>query len=273
MSEITQPKTFRELVEFYKSFPRGRRIVGFTSMAGSLVLLIALGFAIYFKFGFFSYLILAFCLMLCTFHSNYAFNPNLTQRKVRRIDYWYLGAATFGLLFFAAAYSTQREAILTKALIVAHQAASEPTREKVVESVATLTKSLCRPEMVRASQKPCDGIKKFSAEIKPHLSADQIGTLREKFTQEVTLPYGRIFTLEQLNAAPGIFSPLSVVLVRIDDWIETMNDAPSQAALQRDEQSEIIYGLGQWVIWPFLLAFALALRITKVTVDVLEWAA
>jgi hypothetical protein len=41
---------------------------------------------------------------------------------------------------------------------------------------------------------------------------------------------------------------------------------------QRDEQSEIMLGLGQWVIWPFLLAYALALRITKMTVDVFEWA-
>lgn len=51
-----------------------------------------------------------------------------------------------------------------------------------------------------------------------------------------------------------------------------MKDAPPQSASQRDERSEVVFGLGQWVIWPFLLAYALALRITKVTVDVFEWA-
>lgn len=272
MSETVKPKTLQELIELFNSFPRGRRIVGYASTAGFFVFLLALCFAAYFKAGFVIYLILSFLMFLCTSHSNYAFAQNITQRKVRRIDHWYLGAPTFGLLFFAAAYSNQREAILTKMFAIAHQTAEEPIREKVVASIATLSEFLCSAEIVRASPKPCDAIKNFSKEVKPHLSAEQIGNLKETFGNEVGLPYGRIFSLEQLRTQPNLFSPLSVVQIRLSDWSEFMKDAPPQSASQRDEQSEIVFGLGQWVIWPFLLAYALALRITKVTVDVFEWA-
>ncbi len=60
---------------------------------GFLIFVTALIIAIYFKTGFFSYLVLAFLMFISTMHSNYALAQNLTQRKVRKIDYWYVGAA------------------------------------------------------------------------------------------------------------------------------------------------------------------------------------
>ena len=211
-------------------------------------------------------------MFLSTTHSNYAFAQNLTQRRVRTIDYWYLGAAAFGLLLFAAAYSNQRETVLTKVLVVAHQSAEAPIREDVFASLTDLSKFLCDEVILRASPTPCEGLKKFRAEIKPHLSPEEIKGLSEKFTKDVVLPYGRIFPLEKLRADPSLFSPLSIIQVRLNDWAAFMRNAPPQTASQRDEESEIIFALGQLVIWPFLLAYALALRVTKVTIDVFEWA-
>jgi hypothetical protein len=272
MSKNVKPDTFRELIDFCSTLPRGRRIVGYISTAGFFVFFIALFFAAYFKTGFITYLILAFLMFLSTTHSNYALAQNLTQRKVRRIDYWYVGAATFGLLLFAAGYSNQREVVVTRMFVLTHQAGEEPVREKVASSLTTLSKFLCNTEIVRASATPCDGLKKFSEEIKPLLSADQIKGLSDKFKKEVTLPYGQIFSLEELKTIPSLFSPLSIVQIRLDDWVEYMRSAPPQIVSPRDEEAEILFGLGQLVIWPFVLAYALALRITKVTVDVFEWA-
>jgi hypothetical protein len=270
MSQTVKPKTIREFVEFCNSFPRGRRVVGYVSTIGFFVFIAALCVAIYFQVGFFTYLVLALCLFLSSAHSSYAFAANLTQRKVRKIDYWYLGAATLGMLLLAAAYSNQRDTVISKMLLIAHQSAEEPIREKVISSVAELSKFLCEGTIAKASIAPCEGLKKFSVEIKPHLSAQQIKSLKERFTKDVTLPYGRIFPRELI--VPQLFSPLSAVDIRLDDWAEFVQSAPSQTALQRDEQAEIMFGLGQWVIWPFLLAYALALRLTKVTIDVFEWA-
>jgi hypothetical protein len=272
MPENVKPKTIRELIEFCNSLPRGRRIVGYVSTIGFFVFLIGLALAVYFNIGFLSYLILAFLMFVSTMHSNYALAQNLTQRKVRRIDYWYVGAAVLGLLLFAAGYSNQREAVLTRLFVVAHQSGEEAVSEKVSSSLSDLSKFLCGAEMVRSSPAPCDGLKRFSEEIKPHLSADQIKALNDKFTKEVVLPYGRMYSTEQLKKNPSLFSPLSVIQVRLDDWAEYMRNAPSQTVSQRDEGAEILFGLGQLVIWPFFLAYALALRITKVTVDVFEWA-
>jgi hypothetical protein len=176
------------------------------------------------------------------------------------------------LLLFAAAYSNQREVVLTRLFVAAHQSGEEPVREKVVASIDDLSEFLCRAEMVRSTPAPCQGIKRFAEEIKPHLTADQIKALDDKFTKLVTLPYGRMFSLEQVKNTPSLFSPLSIVQVRLNDWAGYMRDAPPQTVSPRDEEAEILFGLGQLVIWPFFLAYALALRITKVTVDVFEWA-
>jgi hypothetical protein len=170
MSEKVKPKTLREVFALYNSFPRGRRIVGYVATISWFVLIAALCLAVYFKAGFMWYLVLAFLSFLCTTHSNYALAQNLTQRKVRRIDYWYLGTAAVGLLLFAAAYSNQREVVLTKIFVAAHQSGGEPIREQVVSSLTDLSKFLCDDVMVRASATPCEGLKRFSGEIKPHLT-------------------------------------------------------------------------------------------------------
>ena len=268
----TQPKTFRELVNYCNSLPRERKIVAYVSTIGFFAFLVALSIAIYFQAGFFVYLVLAFCMFLSSAHSNYSMAVNLTQRKVRRIDYWYLGAATLSMLLFAAAYSNQRNVVITKITLLAHRSAEEPILKKVVSSFAELSKFLCEEPIVRASPRACAGLKKLSAEIKPHLSPEKIMSLSEQFTKDVVLPYGRLFSLEKLEKEPRVFSPLSAVQLRLEDWAEFMRFAPSQAAAESDEQSEIMFGLGQWVIWPFLLAYALALRIAKVTIDIFEWA-
>src|SRR6267378_3034060 len=100
MPKNVKPKTIRELIDFCNTLPRGRRIVGYVSTAGFFVFFIALLLAGYFKTGFLSYLILAFLMFLSTTHSNYSLAHSLTQRKVRRIDYWYVGTAAIGLLLF-----------------------------------------------------------------------------------------------------------------------------------------------------------------------------
>lgn len=272
MPEIAKPKTFREFIDFCNTLPRGRRIVGYVSTIGFLVFVTALIIAIYFKTGFLSYLVLAFLIFISTMHSNYALAQNLTQRKVRKIDYWYVGAAAIGLVLFAAGYSNQRDLVLTKLFVAAHRSGEESLREKVSSSLADVSKFLCRAEMVRSSGTSCEGAKRFAAEVKPYLTADQIKALGDTYDKWVILPYGQMFTTEQLNSHPEFFSPVVIVKIRLDDWAEYMRNAPTEAASPRDEEAEILFGLGQLVIWPFFLAYALALRITKVTVDVFEWA-
>jgi hypothetical protein len=105
MTEKARPKTIRELIEFANTLTRGRRIVGYVSTIAWFVLFFAIWLAAYFQTGFISYLVLAFLMFLSTTHSNYALAHNLTQRKVRKIEYWYLGAAAIGLFLFTIGYA------------------------------------------------------------------------------------------------------------------------------------------------------------------------
>src|SRR5205809_8079742 len=99
-----------------------------------------------------------------------------------------------------------------------------------------------------------------------------IAAFQERFSKEVTLAYGRLFTIEQINTIPNLFSSFSVLQVRMGDWRKYLEEAPKFQPTARDEDTELLFGLGQWFVWPFLFAYALALRITKVTIDVFEWA-
>ncbi|QQO30913.1 hypothetical protein JJC00_19775 [Bradyrhizobium diazoefficiens] len=268
-----RPKTFREFIDAVQRFPRGRRIIVYVSTLGFFVLPVALFFAYRAEVGFVTELALAFLWFLLASHAHYASEPNLSQRKVRRIDYWYLGAATIGLFLFAVGYTGQRDLTLSRMSVKVHQEGEAPFRSDVEKSAAYLSEFLCG-SIAKFSAQPCEGIKRIAAEIRPNLSAEQIDALEGRFRNEVTLPYGGLFTLEKLREKPSIFSSLSVFEIRLESWRDYMKGAPKFEATAKglNEEAEIMLGLGQWVVWPFVLAYALALRITKVTIDVFEWA-
>lgn len=266
----TTPKTFRELLDALKELPKGRRITAWVATIGFFVFPVGTGIAYYLGAGFITYLALAFFWFLSSFHSNYAMMSNLSQRAVRRIDYWYLGAGTIGLFLFAFQYSTQRDTTLSRVYIKVHQAGEAPLRTEVDKQFAYLNEFLC--EKFPRAKAPCEAIKKIAPDLKPSMTPAEITVFQERFSKEVTLAYGRLFRLDQLDSIQGLFSSFSALQVRMDDWRKYLEEAPKFQANPRDEDTELLFGLGQWFVWPFLFAYALALRITKVTIDVFEWA-
>jgi hypothetical protein len=134
-----------------------------------------------------------------------------------------------------------------------------------------LNEFLCDTVAKRAKA-PCVAIKRIAPELKSTMPPEDIAAFQERFSKEVTLAYGRLFTIDQLNTNPSIFSSFSTLQVRLEDWRKHLEIAPKFQPTARDEDTELLFGLGQWFVWPFLFAYALALRITKVTIDVFEWA-
>jgi hypothetical protein len=56
-------------------------------------------------------------------------------------------------------------------------------------------------------------------------------------------------------------------------WTDPENMKAADDKSQRQKEfRDIVYGVGQVVVWPFVLAIGLALRITKVTIEVRKWA-
>lgn len=145
-----------------------------------------------------------------------------------------------------------------------------PRGRRITGYVATTW--LCDAENSPRFVRACEGAKRFAEEIKPHLTADQIAAIDKKFGEEVSRPYGFAFPIEQLRLRPELFSRLSIVRINLDEWANYMRLMPTTTASTSNEFTDILFGVGQLVVWPFLLSYALALRLTKVTIDVFEWA-
>ena len=215
---------------------------------------------------------LFFCVFLFGEHSKYAIMENLSQRKVRRMDYWYLSAATIGLFLAAFGYSTQRDTTIARFNEKMYEAGEPSFIATVNESMNSLSKFLC-VDLVRAKE-ACAGAKKVASEIRPGRSAKEIASISEELQEKVLIPYVRIFPSDELSKNPNMLLPIVSVQVKIGDWKEYAEQAPKTDGIRSkiDDETEILLGVGQWIVWPFLLAYALALRITKVTIDVFEWA-
>jgi len=246
--------------------------VGYGGTFGWIVCLISIFVAYQRGAGFIVLLSLAFFFFLCGEHSRYAFTENLSQRKVRRIDYWYLSAATIGLFIAAFSYSTQREATIAKFNQKLYEAGEPSNIAAVKEGIGSLSKFLCA-DLTKAKE-ACAGLKKIASEIRPGRSPAEIVAILGELQKNVTLPYARIFAAGELSKNPDVLSPVISLQIKIEDWERYTELTPKagEGRSKLDDETEIMLEFGQWVIWPFLLAYALALRITKVTIDVFGWA-
>jgi hypothetical protein len=266
-----KPKTSEEIKEFWRSLPRGRRIVAMVGGFGWVTCAAAMGLAYKLDAGFEAFLGLAFLLFLCLFHGKYALEKDLTQRRVRKIDYWYLGAATIGLFLATFSYSTQRSETIVRLSQTMYEAGEQPLLAAVREQIVGLTKFVCVD--LKTAKDACVGIKRIAAKIRPGLSAKQIAAISDEYLQKVTVPYALSLPPE-LAKDQNRLLPVVLPAVEMDRWREYAELAPNarSSPSESDEESEVVFDFGERVIWPFLLAFALALRITKVTIDVFEWA-
>jgi len=272
MPEPAKPKTLREEIARYNAVPRGRRVVGYGGAFGCIVCLVGFFVAYQMSAGFIVLLVLTFFFFLCGDHFKYAFMEDLSQRKVRRMDYWYLSATALGLFLASLTYSTQRQAAIAKFSGKLYETVERSVVADVNEGIGKLSKFLCVD--LKNAKEACAGLKKVASEIRPGRSAAEIASILDEFEKKVTFPYARIFPADELSGNPNLLSPVISVQLKFDDWKQYAEHAPKvdPTRSKMDDETETMLEVGQWVIWPFLLAFALSLRITKVTIDVFEWA-
>lgn len=271
MAKTARPSIFRELVARHNATSPGRRLVGYCGLFGCIVCFVGGVIAYQNGASFIVFLVLTFFLFLFGDHYKYAFMENLSQGKVRRMDYWYLGATTIGLFLAAFSYSIQREATIARFSDRLYKAGEPSYVAAVNEGIGSLSKLLCVD--LKNAKEACAGLKKVTSEIRPGRSPTEIASISEEFERKVTIPYARIFPADELSKNPNLLLPVVSVRMRFDDWKEYAELAPKDDVRSKmDDETEIMLGIGQWVIWPFLFGFALALRITKVTIDVFEWA-
>ena len=260
-----------EIKALWNLLPRSRRIVAIVCGLGWLACIVAMVFAYKLGADFPVVLALVFLFFLFFDHSKYALEVTLTQRRVRKIDYWYLGAATVGLFFAVLGYSTQRNDAVFRLSHKLYDSGEQSRIAAVTEEMSGLTKFLCVD--LTTAKEACASLKHIAGEIRPGLSAAQIASISDELLAKVGGPYARVLPAELYKDKNSLL-PIVVVALKLDEWHEFALLAPEIGSNppKADEETQIFFNFGQWVIWPFLLVFALALRITKVTIDVFEWA-
>jgi hypothetical protein len=266
-----KPNASAEIKALWNSLPRSRRIVAIVCSLGWVACIAAMVFAYKLGADFPVALALVFLFFLFLDHSKYALEVTLTQRRVREIDYWYLGAATIGLFLAVLAYSTQRNEAVFRFSHKLYDTGEQSRIAAVKEDVSSLTKFLCVD--MKTAKEACAALKHVVAEIRPGLSAAQIAAIHDELLQKVGVAYAKVLPADVYKDKNSML-PIVVAAVKLDEWRDFALLAPEIASKspKADEETEIFFSFGQWVIWPFLLVFALALRITKVTIDVFEWA-
>jgi hypothetical protein len=269
---IAMPKIFQEFAELHNATPRGRRSIGYVAGICAIACAVGLFLALVKSAGFMVLLVLAFFFLLCGDRYHYAFTKNLTQRRVRRMDYWYLGAVTIGLFLAALAYSGQRQVTISKFSKKFYAIAEGAYISDLNESMAALSQFLCVE--TKNAKEACAGLKKVVAEIQGGRTPAQIASIDDDFKNKVIVPSAHLFPSGEISKNPELFKPIVSVEIGFDNWKSFAGEAPKplDPRFQIGEEMEIMFQVGQWVVWPFFLALALALRITKVTIDVFEWA-
>jgi hypothetical protein len=237
-------------------------------------------------------LILCFIFFLGFFHGRYAFKSDLTPTQVRLIDYYYLGAGAVGVFLFALTYSSQRAEYVRKFMGAANFAVVELAPARIKQDLKDYVQEACRK---KSSPVPhCQTATKISEALGDAPTVTQLRTALEDLSS---------FLEENKDKGIGdarLFAHARKVLIPLRDvlgWADMIANSKRESDDPLADQLRWLYGeqlseafgkdasglierqvgwllgLGQTVLWPMLLAVALALRITKVSIEIFEWAA
>jgi hypothetical protein len=210
----------------------------------------------------------ASCLFIC--HWIAASYAKLTLAQSRSIDYVYLGIATLGVFVLATNYEVDRYEYRQNRYVEEERIRLKQSRVELDTALVEHQQTLCHVDIVAAMSEQCEQAKKliqdYNAEDRAKDDGDgsrainlyMIGARAQKEADDTKKPLYRI--VEN-----------SVLTLRLAH-LHVVNDLLSielQTPLPRKGESHPAW---QIFTWPFILAFALALRLTRTTIEVFNWA-
>ena len=195
-------------------------------------------------------LMLWFSLWLVIFHVWFWLQIPLTENAVRLIDYFYLGAAAISLFFYAHQVHEQRWDYLVKA--------SLPPFE-ISELMVSLDRFVEAACSAGSTNKECSAGK----EVVAKLDGRKLGVVDYLLMRE------RLDDLKSERFGPLVERIRSLLWLASTRLFREEKAAPKSPRLP--DGGDAVLSLGQTVLWPFVLALALALRLTKVTIEIFGW--
>jgi hypothetical protein len=199
------------------------------------------------------------------FHAYFAFHNGLTQRLVRTLDYYYLVTGGLAILVLAASYTEQRRMYSALWTENAFNRVIGSERRSFDTAIAEYAKISCRESQV--VQPDCRIALELATLPESGMPFDEMRRRIELLRSELPKESDRSNELED-----AAYRSFETVLV----WIRfskasTDSDRWQPSAKQELDESAIFFGWWYTLMWPMVLAAAIALRITKVTIEVLEW--
>jgi hypothetical protein len=244
--------------------PTIRRIAGFGALATLLISIITV-FAP--ADWYVTKLTLWFVLCLFGFHWFFGGATKLTVTGVRLIDYVYLGVAASGVLVLAVGYESRRDAYFSAVFRDDVMRDSVQARKDLNETAISIETEACKATIVKLFPDHCDAAKSLRDTLSRELTEEELEAAVMRYAQiakapspmdeEKSLAYRQLenHTLYLVTRARGM---------KLDKlFVELQEPLPPDPRVNA-------FAL---FTWPFILAFALALRMTRTTIEVLDWTA
>jgi hypothetical protein len=220
-----------------------------------------------------------FFMWLSAFHAIYS--RGVTTAGMRKIDYWYLSAGALGVLFFAIQYSDQRDDYLKLAFKRYVQERAWTARADVANDHSSYKFFACRVLEAEAYAEPhCKKAGELGDQIGDPYEAKH-GAFESAFTDFEDFLSGREGLGDRENTTDRDKEELSrlvaLLRLRLASGLSIIREderapiPPATRAPRNLNLVEALLGVGQTLLWPFLIALALALRLTKVTIELKRW--
>jgi uncharacterized membrane protein len=210
-----------------------------------------------------------FALWFFGFHWIAASYTKLTAAQSRAIDYVYLGVATGGVFIFAMSYEVDRYEYRQNRSVAESELALKDTKRHRDAAVVQHQEALCQMSVVTTLPEYCRQAKQlvldYQAEDRSKDTTDGSRVIdnylanvhTEKDAEEPKRQLYRLIDFELLKLRTAHMS------VMVDRGFIDFNKP-----MPRDTETHPAW---QIFTWPFILAFALALRLTRTTIEVFEW--
>jgi hypothetical protein len=212
-----------------------------------------------------------FVLWLFACHWIAASYTRLTLAQSRSIDYVYLGVATLGMFVLATNYEEDRYEYRQNQYVAEAKVRLQETKRNLDTALVGHQQALCQLNIVTSMPEYCTQAKQF---VQDYRAED-----RAKDTADGS----RAINLYMLNVhAPKDADETKKQLYRIVEYellklrsahlsvTTDLKHIDFQTPMPREREGET-HPAWQIFTWPFILAFALALRLTRTTIEVLEW--
>jgi hypothetical protein len=249
------------------------------------------------KAGYATRLAIWFLFSLCAFHAIFSSFRRLTPYHTKLIDYPYLGAAALGLILATIHYAEQREAYLDQYNDLHFQYVERQHRDRLRLHLESYKKDVCeRKSVSRLLALHCQ----FAGEVDRFASSDSSSERRGESASSIeamvnAISQGEndrrseIFEIfralerspdhEELaerlrhlrqSIAPSTYDQVVVSFKIV--YEDVRRRAAELPARIRDRTFlDVALAIGVTALWPFIIVLALALRITKVTIEVRGW--